>query len=511
MGKKVIVLPLVIMVLFLAFYYMQNLKEETAVPDREWGRSASLGIKSSYPANQYVYSEGSTTHIYMQNKHDVTHVKVQQKDLTTERDSIPVSTDVDSPIWAKDSYLAYLQGEDLKTNDGRIIDQEVTSFSSNKDSILYWKKGEAYEVKPEKGDDKWERKLIFKTKGKILKAEKSKNGQAIMIAAKNEQGDLQFNYLHNGQIVKQWIHTLYGSENYESFSFDASEDRAFLILETTTLAQGVKAYRAHTLEFNPHSKEDTKPTKLMIMDSKHNVNLKNPRYMQVRYQDGQPTILFTAEGNTVGKRFGNNVYEAKNSNDVWVAERRSTTESSALKPIWTDNKSIIWQTFNGKHFEGYGTAKQSLFVEKSLVRSADDYKAATYHTISGMFGSILFLLIGIICVVPPMIFYTIVYFVNSTPFEQRKTTWVEPVAILSYLLTQIYVMNELFSDKKLSFAPSYLSFEGGLIIWPILLSVLTYLIYKLSTSKDTGPFIGLTYYIGINLLFMTCLFGPYLL
>ena len=145
-----------------------------------------------------------------------------------------------------------------------------------------------------------------------------------------------------------------------------------------------------------------------------------------------------------------------------------------------------------------------------MAKTKEDYRTAMYDFISGVFSSVVMVFFGFVWVIPLIIFYAVMMFVRRDDFETDKT-WAEPIGILIYLGTVVFVFNGVLAENTFSLAPEYLTFPYGMVIWPLVIGAVSYLLYKFVIDKDIGLFGRISYYIGLNIIMMTGLYGPYLI
>ena len=510
MSKKAIFIPIITTFLILLFYYVYNVRLETALPDEGWGRSSDLKASSKYPMEYYSYLQGDQLHVFMPDEKHVSY-KVFDKNFKLKKEkSIQAEVAPGEPVWASEQQLIYLDDHQLTLNrDGKnqVIAPETTSFTPANAGVLYWKENELKEYNASTG----ETKSIHTYDQPIYKAIQAKNGKSILVALQISDLEIHFYSWQNGESKKLLEYSATGSETIENIVYDAGEQKATAIIEKYVMAQGQRAYKAVELSFDLATSTIEKNENYTFYDEDNGARLENPRYLQLSFQEENPVILFVAEGIRVAKRSGYNVYYATQQKGVWVAERRSSTEDTPARPQWVNQDYITWQTFDGKEYVVHGTTNDEEYINSTQKITSDDYVSALYYFISGLFSGFFMLVMGMVWIIPPLVFYGILSFIKNDIFERNERSWVEPVGILLYVGTMIYMLNQVLSDQSFYAAPAYLNFDGSLVIWPLIISVLTYIVYRWVMGKDTGLFAGLFYYMGYNLLVMTCLFGPYLL
>ena len=510
MGKKAIFIPIVTVILILLFYYVYNVRLETALPDEGWGRSSDLKASSNYPMEYYSYMQEDRLHVLMPEEEHVSYNVFDKNFKIIKEGAIQAEVAPGDPIWASEQQLIYLDDHQLtlkKEEENRVIAKDIASFTPTNTGVLYWNENELKEYIASTGENR----SVHTYDYPIYKAIQAKNGKSILIILQISDLELHFYSLQNNESKKLLEYVTTGSETIENVIYDAGEQKATAIIGKYVMAQGQRDYKAVELSFDLTTSTIEKKENYTFYDE-NGGELDNPRYLQISYHEEKPGILFVAEGNRVAKRLGYNVYYATQQKGSWVAERRSNTEDTPVRPQWISQDHIAWQTFDGKEYALHGTTNDGSYIKSSKKATSEDYVSALYYFISGLFSGFFMLAMGMVWIIPPLVFYGILMFVKSDLFERNERSWVEPVGIVLYVGTMIYMLNQVLSDHSFHAAPSYLNFDGSLIIWPFIISVLSYLVYRwLIDGKETGLFAGLFYYMGYNLLIMTCLFGPYLL
>ena len=510
LNKKAKVLPIVILLALFGLYYFYNVNLAVTLPDEGWGRASKVEGASKYPMQQYSFTKNKEIHMYLPSDDQVRYTITDQNYKTIKETVIPVSIDVDTPVWGDGQRFFYLQDKKLQLYENgksTLIDEEVHSFYPTNENILYWNEKEIYLY--ETGKQK--NSVLVTVKDPISHVKSADGDGSILVATNPTPLDIQF-YLMEGKELKE-LYAWSSSNNatIENILYDSNGQEASILIETFKMSQGERTNNANLITFNPKDFQVNGDERMLFADGSNGARLANPRYFNMRYLDGKLELLFVSEGQREGKKSGYNVYFANTKQDgEWVGFRRSTSSDTSLSPMWAGENHILWQTYGGKQYQTYGTFNGNGYVESSMVKTKEDYRMALYDFISGVFSSLIMLFFGMIWVIPSLIFYTIMMFLRKEEFENHKG-WIEPVGILLYVGTVLYVFNSVLSDSLFSMAPDYLTFPNSMVIWPLVISIVSYGIYKLVTNKDMGLYAGISYYIGLNIVMMTGLYGPYLI
>ncbi len=510
MNKKAKLLPIVILLALFSLYYFYNLNLATALPDDGWGRATKINGASSYPMQQYSFIEDDRIHVYLPGDKEVRYTISDESYKSIEETVIPIDADINTPIWGDGKSVLYLQDGNLHLYENgktAIIDEGVESFSPDDERILYWKEREVYVYKT---DDE-QSSLLTTMEEPISHIVPAEGDNSLIISTKPGPQDYQFYLMKDEELKKITSWSSSNSATVEDILYDSNGREGSILIESFKMSQGNRTNMATLMTFSFKDMKLTEKEQMFFVDGSNGAKLANPRYVNLRYLDGQREFLFVSEGQREGKKSGYNVYYTNAQEDgSWVGMRRSTTLESSLNPYWAGESHILWQAFDGKAYETFGTFDGEKYVQSTMEKTKADYRTAMYDFISGIFSSFVMVFFGFVWVIPLIIFYSIMMFIRRDDFETNKT-WVEPVGILIYVGTVVFVFNSVLSDRVFSMAPEYLTFPYGMIIWPLVIGAVSYLLYKLVTDKDMGLFAGISYYIGLNILMMAGLYGPYLI
>ncbi|CDQ21292.1 hypothetical protein [Halobacillus karajensis] len=261
--------------------------------------------------------------------------------------------------------------------------------------------------------------------------------------------------------------------------------------------------------------EDPNLNRLSFSDPFSSTELREVSDLSMEYTEDGTLLLFKATGWTETRFRENtqfNIYQAKikNNNETEVT-RLSNTPSFSNFPIRVNPDTIIWVDHGGEN--------HNLLVSSSrpeVITKADQVtKQALLHTSGktiGMLSAGLFaLLISIIWFLWPLLFMIIIMFTRVEAMDQDRS-WVLYTGIFIYLIAAIWTKDLLFSESLLSRAPEYLSFPGSPILYLLSFGLISFAMLKIgSPTKDWSIPVQLTYFIGVHVLLITVIFGPYLL
>ncbi|MBO9129207.1 hypothetical protein [Bacillus sp. 165] len=514
--KKAIAFPSVTIIFLLALLFYQNMNMQTSLPSKGWSRSVTMDIQSEYLAKPILKKAGNVYEIYVPRGQGIAHATYDSKLHIQTKESIPVQVPSFSNLFIHNKQFVYLKDGNLILHDAvkeTILDKEVTSFGFNKEQLIYWKENRAFEL----DTIKWESRLLAEFSSPIRNIVFDVSSPSFLIVL--QETDLTtkfvvFEHEAEGGYKQTQLSPLQqiGSEKMQEVLFTQEGSRATIIYGTYSSAQGVRTYRAYEWQVDMNEPLQAPTTKLIkFRDENNGSAFENPRYLQVKKKQNNLVILFAADGQTVGKFYGTNIYEAKKEGDTWNAGRRSTTNDVALEPFFMGDNAIGWYTFSGKTYSLHAASTDAGVISKSEEITSSDWKSTFYNTLMALSGSFMITLLALIWVIAPIVLYIITYIVKTNEFEDNRLKWLPYAWIGLYIGSQLLFFYLSFDKKRLVFAPEYLTFTGSFILIPIILTVLSWGMLRFSQQEEWGTIKSASYFTIVNILLYMFLLGPYLL
>jgi hypothetical protein len=136
-------------------------------------------------------------------------------------------------------------------------------------------------------------------------------------------------------------------------------------------------------------------------------------------------------------------------------------------------------------------------------------KQAASNTILQLFQGLILAMSALYWIVPSILFGLVIYFVNIQLMEDEDKR-VKYTLLSLYLIVQFIFMQKLFNDHFYSFAPNFLTFSGSSYILPLFIAVISGLAVLFGKKKDWGMLANISYFIGINIVFLSLTIGPYM-
>ncbi|MCP8970702.1 hypothetical protein [Ectobacillus ponti] len=514
MRNRQIWLPLLVVLALLTLVFYEHMKLQIALPASGWSRSVPLEAEAPLKLNTFVQKGQNAYHVYTTGQ-QVVHAVYDGALHVQQSEKLPAAVPEHSPLWADGKRVVYLQNGSLTESNGgeqKVMDTEVRGFLPSAGQLVYWKDAELYLWRADSG--KRERLAAFS--GKIFGAAADEASGSFVAVHQPDQTTAAFTLFKkaaDGAYTQtKWPSLSFvGTEALDELQLVQTKEGPVVFYGTFSNAQGIKTYRAYEWQVKPDKPdEEQKPQLMRVKDRMYGTVFENPYDLQAVQRGDHAALLFIANGSRGGKNEGYNVYEAKKEDGAWVAERRSTTSGIPSQPFWIGD-SVAWTHFADNTYKLYGATQDLSVVAKSREIQGEDWKGALYATMSALFGGIMMPIMAMLWLTVPVIFYVIVYFFRVDDLENGKMNWVEYVLLALYAATQLAFFMFSLDQARLLFAPAYLTFSGSFVVLPLLLAAVCFVLLRYVRHEEWGPLAAFFYYAGINILFISCLFGPFLL
>jgi hypothetical protein len=249
----------------------------------------------------------------------------------------------------------------------------------------------------------------------------------------------------------------------------------------------------------------------MTFQDKNGVKLEDPKHLQYGVDENNKVkVLFTTRAMRSLEKEAVNVYEAFQQGDVWLTERRSTTNYGSLHANWIGDESIIWMNMiNQTEFTFSGASTDPKVIESSLIKTTEDYKQAISSTILSLFQGLIMAMSAIYWVTPSVLFALVIYFVKISLMEDEDVR-VKYTILALYLAMQFIFIQKLFNAHYYQFAPDFLAFSGSSYVIPLLIAALSGLALLLAKKQDWSMIASITYFVAINIFLLSLTVGPYM-
>ncbi|MDR7071514.1 hypothetical protein [Fictibacillus barbaricus] len=515
-GKfRPIFIPVVFFLIVFSILTSQNLANEKELPSKGWSRSLPLHTGTFGEVKPAVYEENGRYHVYVPKENEVLSFFVNDKLQVSDKKTTPVSIPGSQNFWTDRREFIFVKGTQLIHFDGKqeqVLDKNVLGMDSNKSTIIYFKQHEILSVDP----------ATFK----VQSVDKVKEDlKSVALNSSSKSFVIKSIYLDPFKKVKAvfyeyknaafYKHVLLNtdeaiSENHFSFYFveNGSDLTVYYLLFNN--ASGGKSYHLYhgTNQLNANTDWKFEP---MTFTDKDGVELENPKFVQYGVdENNQVRILFTTRAKKSIDKEAVNVYEVKQKGDSWLTERRSTTNYNSIYPHWIGNHSIMWMNMTGQdEFTYSGASTNKDIVEKSLITTNEDIKQATSRTILSMFKGLILGMSALYWVAPAVLFAIVIYFVKLQLMEDEDKR-VKYAILALYLGVQLIFVQTLFNDHFYFFAPDFLTFSGSSFVLPVLIALISGIAVLLGKRRNWGMLATISYFVVVNIIFLSLTVGPYM-
>ncbi|TLS36591.1 hypothetical protein [Pseudalkalibacillus caeni] len=511
---KAIGLPLILSAVLIGLLIFQNLQNEIQLPDEGWSRSIPLPITTG-ETDPFVRSDEDGFSVYAPESGKIVHLKLDKALNVKNESSIPAGIGIDDAYWAKDNEAIYIKDGtllSLKGNEETTILDNVTGLSASESTIVAWKENKLFTVNTETKAAT----PAGETKDPISSVVIPENAPSFIVISNPKETVKKLSYYKaeaGNSYTATDMFTLEMNPGENIFSIDYIENKAGLevVYNTFAIRQGKREYRAlHTsIPFENLSSEPSFKA-VNLFEEKAGSKLQDPAYLQFALKGQKPTLFFAARGASIQKKDSVNIYEAIQKDDKWLANRRSTSEQQSVLPVFGDDQTLFWMDHENGRYSLATASSNPDVIEKSQKLTGEDWKNASADTFQALMGALMVIFNSMMWIIPTAIFLFAMLVVNVNAIENDER-WVRTTSIVLYLLTQIALIHFIFNNPFYTFAPSYLTFTGSVVILPLLLGVLTWLFNKFGRNDEWGSISKVSYFIALNTWIVLIVIGPYIL
>ncbi|KAA0549431.1 MFS transporter [Bacillus sp. BGMRC 2118] len=516
MKKRIINKSILISITFLTLLLIiplliQNLIEEQNLHMPGWSRSVDLG-EQAINKSTFQRKNKDSIDIYITNsKASIMKVEIDPLTLKVMKDKeINVPSNPYYTYWVSndDQHIIYLLRETLyhyHDGENEMIAEDVDELTVNDRTIIFRSDQSVYSL-----DTSNFSKTEILNDDKLLKVVVDPYSPSfISLHQYGELGGVEFTY-HKWDGQKYESTSVYrkGSFTHPVTNIDFKEwnQSLMLIYETTVISGGGKEISHYYIDSPLTSEQqEISETKLKVVEGNH-MELSSVQELQFINSDKELAIVLRANGELKKSMQNRNLYIASLHNGKWNASRISTNYDPIVEPLVTEEDYITWFIHDGSKYRlsAANTSRQVINVSKES--TVEDWSRALEDTLFSLTSALVMMLFSILLVVPAII----VIFISKF-FDVKNTTKVEWIANGLFALCSYALVNKVLSEKFLSTAPAYLTFQGS--IWVIIGGVLggSYLLTRLTRNRDWEFEMDVFYFIGVSIWVFSLLIGPYII
>ncbi|WP_152671009.1 hypothetical protein [Guptibacillus hwajinpoensis] len=487
-------------ILLLIFLHQLSILQEK--PDEGWSRTVDLNV-SAQDSQVFTKNESDETELYFSGD-PVRKVTVnEQLDVETEdmNYAIPEGysfyVDDQQAIYKKSDALVYSTNGKEKT-----IAENIEGLHASDNGIVAWSRHQLNFVTPEGTIESATTVSPY-----IKNAVVTEDGKALLYVQTDAMN--QFYTLEQGSEPEMIYETALSSGELFSNLQAISTDNG-LVFTYTAFASRQGTRIVDTYYGESANGEAAEVNLLKIANGETGSEITRPNYFSLNEINGEPHLLFSANGAISPKREVISIYEATQKNDKWVASRRSTSEELSIRPISVSGNSVIWMDKEKSGFVLHGSSTSQEVVESSNATSGEDLKIALFYTFTAVVGMFAMLAFSFGFLILPAVGLMYLYFANTTAIEQDKK-WVEWTIVLLCVASQMIFLPSILDGPFQYLAPTYLTFPGAAFIWPIIIFLISFSISRLGQDQEWTILQRTSYQLGLNLGILIFLLGPYIL
>jgi hypothetical protein len=515
-GKlKPFAIPILFFLLVFSILTNQNLQNELELPAEGWSRSLPLDAGKVGEVKPVFIQENGQQHVYVPKENEVLSFTVNSDLKVKNKKTTPISIPSPQNFWAKDNEFVYVKNKQLIHFDGKkekILDEDVFGMDANQKKIIYFKEHEILSVEP----GSWTIKSIDKVEERLEAVVVNDKSQSFLssgiIVGDNKRAKAIFYQFKESSYKKHEVinkDELISQNHFEFYFIENGLDVTiyYTLFENTS---GARSYNVFHGNNQLDSRNEWTFNKMTFQD-KNGIKLEDPKYLQYGVdENNQAKVLFTTRAMKSHEKEAVNVYEAYQKGDVWLTERRSTTNNGSLHAHWIDEKSIVWMNMiSQKEFTFSGASANPDIIEKSLVKTKEDYKQAISTTILSLFQGLVLAMSALFWITPAVLFALLVYLVKISLIEDEDKRVMFTILAL-YLGVQLIFKQKLFNEHYYYFAPDFLAFSGSSFVIPLLLAVLSGAAVMFGKKKDWSMIASICYFVVLNITFLSLTVGPYM-
>lgn len=508
--------PVLILIVAFSLLFFNNLGNELTLPNDEWSREIDLPLTTGNSA-PFVAEEDGQYHIYGINRaNKLDHLIIDEDLNVIDKSTIEVDMPPLKPFWAKGDEVVFIRDNNLilfSSGKEQILANNIDGLSANDNLLIYWQDNKIYSL-----DDQYNSILISEVEFPIEEVVLDKfSSDNFLVVTKPEVSLLNLTLIqrvNDASYISRKIYTIkeYSGETISYFYFATDNEKINIIYTSFSTKQGAVKYNNYYSELDINQ-IDLVPTfeKVKIYEVNSSIEIESPKYLELAIKDGFSTLLVSLSGYYAPKNYGVNIYEAKNIDGNWIAERRTKTNDMSVKPAWLNDETIIWLDFAGSNsYALKGASTNQNVIEKSKMIDSKDMNYALSNTILSLVVSLILIFSAVAWAVPTTVFIIIILIFNINLVE-RNVRWVRIIGIGLYLITQLFRNDVVFNDSFTQYAPDYLNFSYNYIVIPLILAAISglYLLAIRSEEWDSIKEVGT--FIGINLFMNILLLGPYIM
>ncbi|MCR8849940.1 hypothetical protein NQ095_16090 [Rossellomorea sp. SC111] len=507
---KVFGIPLGVMVLFVAALFIHQLFLVKQLPQPEWSRSIPLDYTSKekpqlfkHNEDLFLSSKGQVHELTINDEMNVSKDKVSDTKITR---GYPFWTDGDQFIYYKDGNLVLTQNQK-----DEILYEGITGLGAGRDQVYYWNNEKLFEYGIKEGSSK----EVHTFPSEISAVHVEKDGNSVIQVMKDDTHDFVYFMNEKGEVTEKPFLVVNTAQNkmIDGLTFKVDDGQLILLYNEKSRSQGTLSYNVYKVQapLQELGASILTGTKMEFVNESNGEKLVSPGGARFVNVGGEESVLFTSEGQEVGDSSSVRLYSAPFRNeDTLEGTTLNTTKHVTYSPVQLTDESLVWFNYDGGTYELYGASQNEQVVSASTKWSGRSVREALNNGVLMMFSSIVTTLTSFYWFLPSLFLLILLYIFRPNVFEKDGVSWAEYASIIIFLLMPISYTSKAMNPYFYQVAPEYFVFPGSSYALLVLLSVITWVIWKKGRDPEWGSFAGAFYFMGIYVLFYITSIGPYI-
>ncbi len=508
---KVFGIPLGVMVLFVAALFIHQLFLVKELPQQNWSRSLPMDYTSKEKPQMFQ----KNGELYLSSKGQVRAFSINDEMKISKEKVIDTKITRGYPFWTDGNQVIYYKNGNLVLTNNqkdRILSEGITGLGTGTDQVYYWSNEKLFQYGIKEGSSK----EVHTFSSEISDIHVGADGRSVIRVKKDDTHDFIYYMNENGSVTEKPFLMVNTAPNkkMDGLTFKVEDGQFTLLYNEKSRTQGTLSYKVYKIQ-TPLQEVGTSiltGTNMEFVNKKNGEKLVSPGGVQFVNLGGKESVMFTSEGQQVGDNSSIRMYLApfESADTVLTGTSISTTKHVTYSPLQLTDESLVWFNYDGGTYELYGASQNGQVVSKSTKWSQRSVAEALNNGVLMMFSSIVTILTSFYWVLPSLFLLILLYIFRPNVFEKDGVSWAEYASIIIFLLMPISYTSKAMNPYFYQVAPEYFVFPGSSYALLVLLSVITWVIWKKGRDPEWGSFAGAFYFMGIYVLFYISSIGPYI-
>ncbi|MEI2665877.1 hypothetical protein [Rossellomorea sp. LJF3] len=507
---KVFGIPLGVMVLFVAALFVHQLFLVKELPQPDWSRSLPLDITAEEKPQVFQNNE----ELYVSSEGQVHALTITDELTVSNEKRIDTKITRGYPFWTDGKQVIYYKNGNLVltlNQKDEILSKEITGLGTGTDKIYFWKKEKLFQYGLKEGSiDE-----VYTFQSEISDIHIEADGTSVIQVKKDDTHDSVYYMDEKGEVTEKpfMIVNTAPNKKMDGLTFKAEDGELNVLYNEKSRTQGTLSYNVYKVQapLQELGASILTGSKLEFVNKSTGEKLVSPGGVQFVKLGGEDSILFTSEGQQVGDNSSIRLYSAPFEDaDTLEGTSLNTTKHVTYFPVQLTDESLVWFNYDGGTYELYGASQNEQVVSESTEWSGRSVREALNNGVLMMFSSIVTTLTSFYWFLPSLFLLILLYIFRPNVFEKDGISWAEYASIIIFLLMPITYTSKAMNPYFYQVAPEYFVFPGSSYALLLLLSVITWVIWKKGRDPEWGSFAGAFYFMGIYVLFYITSIGPYI-